>query len=96
MFYLSIASRFARAGFFIEGRFPTVVQHRYCHHVNRALINFNSNSLNPLGRIYNGHDFMHILKKKEKIPFLHYPYHSLVELCPNCARQGQIFPNSFK
>jgi hypothetical protein len=44
----------------------------------------------------NGHDYMHILKKKrEKCTFFD-PIYVVVGLCPNCARQGQSFPNISK
>jgi hypothetical protein len=34
--------------------------------------------------------------KREKCILSYDPYYSLVELCPNCARQGQMFPNNSK
>jgi hypothetical protein len=43
-----------------------------------------------------GHDYIHILKKKgEKCTFFE-PIYIVAGLCPNCARQGQIFPNGSK
>ncbi|CAB1060743.1 hypothetical protein D1BOALGB6SA_5510 [Olavius sp. associated proteobacterium Delta 1] len=35
-------------------------------------------------------------REKAKNAFFYDPYHSLVELCPNCARNGQMFPNGSK
>jgi len=43
----------------------------------------------------NDQEFMHILKKKEGRCFFA-PFFALIGMCPNCARQGQIFPNISK
>jgi hypothetical protein len=41
------------------------------------------------------YDLMYVLKKNRKMHFFE-PIIAVVELCPNCARQGQIFPNISK
>ena len=38
----------------------------------------------------------HCLKKNEKNMLLVRPNPPVLGLCPNCVRQGQIFPNSSK
>ena len=44
----------------------------------------------------DGHDSMHILKKKERGAFFLWPLLTKVGMFPNYARQGQSFPNGSK